>query len=848
MALVPVVPLAGFAGNKWATVHYAEPQSSFLDTGGNVLAGIQAVNPANNPALVMVLGITNQYDISAISATLDGVPMTVAFLNGQVDVSDGTIMTTVVAILPWHTGTVPTSGDVVVTYTAPTGFFLNLSEPWPFIFEFVDPVATLDGWHIGQLIAVMNDVGSGPGPNTCGPISGVDGAQAMALWMSYGNGIGFPPTAIVPDDFSQTTPHSIIDFVIGQGAISADGPYSSVTSGAHGVYLGSAAILAQVLPFINGVVPHITGSAWAQDLIGEASNVTGHVITQTFAYGTSAPTSDNLHIIAALHCEFSGGTTPSDITATYAGLPCTVTLVNDGDTSGDQRCMVIVQCIPQTTDTFTGSDFVVTIGSSTSYVFYYHGWAALSSNVDSLTTLADAVLVNSGATLNPFQITYPAISDPARDMFVSTCLVDEVTQQPLLQSPAARVRLGISTQNWAAANRLAVANESNAAVWGASGAITAQRAYGFSLNVRALTPKVPVPNLIGLSQSDALDALATAGLIGGAVTNLNSNTVPVGFVMLQGTAAGAMVPVGSAVDYTVSLGAAVYVVPNVVGLSDADARTAITNAGLAVGAVTAVYNRLVPIGVVLTQSPAAGTTVPLLYPVSVVESAGPPPPAPLIAPFDVNTTVISQYAQSPTILGIVEAMAESLDPRANLENFYEFVWNVDTAVGFGLDIWGKIVNVSRLLTIPGTSDVFGFYTTDVPFDWQPWSQAPFAAGNSSSSTYLLPDDAYRTLILTKALANIAATTAPALNRLLQNLFPGRGVCYVLDNGNMSMSFVFNFPLTQIEFAILTQSGALPHPAGVFFDVRTIGGGDTFGFSEALPGIETFGAGTFYNPP
>lgn len=213
----------------------------------------------------------------------------------------------------------------------------------------------------------------------------------------------------------------------------------------------------------------------------------------------------------------------------------------------------------------------------------------------------------------------------------------------------------------------------------------------------------------------------------------------------------------------------------------------------------------------------------------------------------VERTIISQYANSPTLNALIENMNEYIDPRVNMTNFYDFVWNVDTAQGFGLDIWGKIVGVSRLLKIPGNTKTLGFANADFPPDWAPFNQGTWYTGVNSGQAFILPDDTYRTLILTKALANIVATTAASMNRLIQNLFPGRGVAYVIDNGGMSMTFYFEFDISTAEYAILTQSGALPHPAGVRFNVVVLPAG-TFGFQEMGGTIEPFDEGTFYQPP
>lgn len=213
---------------------------------------------------------------------------------------------------------------------------------------------------------------------------------------------------------------------------------------------------------------------------------------------------------------------------------------------------------------------------------------------------------------------------------------------------------------------------------------------------------------------------------------------------------------------------------------------------------------------------------------------------------DVERTIISQYANSPTLVQLVRNMNEYIDQRTNFEAFYNFVWNVNTAQGFGLDIWGKIVGVTRLLEIPGTDPIVGFDNASEPEDWYPMSEGRFARENEVTTSYVLADDAYRVLVLAKALANIAATTAPALNQILRNLFPNRGRAYVRDLGGMAMQFVFNFQLTSIEYAILTQSGAMPHPAGVLYSIVVTPSG-RFGFNGQFS-ARPFNQGVFNSRP
>lgn len=228
---------------------------------------------------------------------------------------------------------------------------------------------------------------------------------------------------------------------------------------------------------------------------------------------------------------------------------------------------------------------------------------------------------------------------------------------------------------------------------------------------------------------------------------------------------------------------------------------------------------------------------------------------------DTSQTLCSEYANSPSLLQLIANMNAYMDPRANMLAFYNYVWNVDTAQGFGLDYWGRIVGVSRVIPIPGTAGSFGFDNEDSPPDWENFGSVgkagvggPFYAGEVTTGGYSLNDTSFRTLILTKALANICATTAPALNQLIQNLFPGRGRAYTVDKGKsnssiggMQMTYVFEFSLSSIEYAILAYSGVLPHPAGVLVSIVVIPKG-SFGFREQGTLVQPFNFGTFYLPP
>jgi hypothetical protein len=184
-----------------------------------------------------------------------------------------------------------------------------------------------------------------------------------------------------------------------------------------------------------------------------------------------------------------------------------------------------------------------------------------------------------------------------------------------------------------------------------------------------------------------------------------------------------------------------------------------------------------------------------------------------IPPFDVWSTIVSQYANSPRLTRLIENFADYLSENINFDTFFDLVFNVATAQGYGLDVWGKIVGVTRVLHIVFDEKYFGFDEAGT-ISANPFNQQPFFTGAPLTENFVLTDDAFRSLIYAKALANISDGSIPAINQILLRLFPNRGNCYVTDGLDMSMTYTFEFVLSPVELAIAEQSGVLPKPTGV----------------------------------
>lgn len=205
----------------------------------------------------------------------------------------------------------------------------------------------------------------------------------------------------------------------------------------------------------------------------------------------------------------------------------------------------------------------------------------------------------------------------------------------------------------------------------------------------------------------------------------------------------------------------------------------------------------------------------------------------------ISQTIMSQYANSPRLLSIINTVSSALDPSKFTSDFYRLIMDIPTANSHGLNVWGRIVGISRTVNFPspqgeylGFSD--GFY---------PFNERPFSGSGGESDTWELANDAYRELILIKALSNIIYATAPNINRLLEAVFDG--VCYFLITGPMDARYVFEFDLSPYQRHIVYNTDILPRPCGVL--VSIIINADTsgiFGFDGS--GLQPLGQGVFYD--
>ena len=195
---------------------------------------------------------------------------------------------------------------------------------------------------------------------------------------------------------------------------------------------------------------------------------------------------------------------------------------------------------------------------------------------------------------------------------------------------------------------------------------------------------LPVPDIVGLTETQANAVITNAGLNVGVVTRRFSNTLPLGEVISQVTAPGTLVVPDTALDFEVSLGPPIPA-PNVVGLAQAAAETALIDAGLTVGDITERNDFTVAEGNVISQDPTAGTNLPEGATVNLVVSLGPPTVATPNVVGDTQAQAGNALDGAELVLGNVTQQA-SLSVPAGIVIAQQPAGGTVVIVGSGVDL------------------------------------------------------------------------------------------------------------------------------------------------------------------
>lgn len=207
---------------------------------------------------------------------------------------------------------------------------------------------------------------------------------------------------------------------------------------------------------------------------------------------------------------------------------------------------------------------------------------------------------------------------------------------------------------------------------------------------------------------------------------------------------------------------------------------------------------------------------------------------------DVLRSLLWQYDSAESLQGILNAKNDwYLDNHTGFwANWYRDVFNLETANDFGLNVWAIILGQN--IYVNSSSSILD----KVPFGFGD-DHANFNNGNFASdtgTTYQLPTESARILLRLRYFQLTSVGAVPEINRMLKYVFKNYGLAYVEDNLDMTMRYVFTFPLNSDLLYIFNNFDVLPRPAGVG---STFIQGDVkfFGFGEPHANFENgnFGA-------
>jgi hypothetical protein len=206
--------------------------------------------------------------------------------------------------------------------------------------------------------------------------------------------------------------------------------------------------------------------------------------------------------------------------------------------------------------------------------------------------------------------------------------------------------------------------------------------------------------------------------------------------------------------------------------------------------------------------------------------------------FDIDLTIQSQYGASPHIQGVIHNYYDDVNPQKDIDLIYDKMINLYTAEGYGLDVWGRIVNIDRdYVAIDENFDYLGFDNRPYNMDRiETFNNAPFY--KVVNGKVQLQDDAYRTYILIKAMLNISNVSLNSLNYIFKQLFSDVTL-YVLHVETMILRLVVMGQFTEAQKGAIQNIDWLPAGVGLqFYHLIT----PTFGFNGS--GLESFNNGTF----
>ena len=215
----------------------------------------------------------------------------------------------------------------------------------------------------------------------------------------------------------------------------------------------------------------------------------------------------------------------------------------------------------------------------------------------------------------------------ANTLFVKTVLVPDLANKTVEEATAEVQKLGLTLEVEKEVYSAEV-EEGKIVTQNPTKGTESKEGRVVKVTVSKGVQNVPIPDVKGMKESEAVAALEKAKLVVGEIKREYNNEYEPNMVYAVDPQVGVNVAEGTKVTLWVSKGRDTVTVPGLIGLNEADARSRLESYGLSVGNVTRSENNFYAEGTVTDQSIREGTETDRGSTVDIIVSAGKPQPAP----------------------------------------------------------------------------------------------------------------------------------------------------------------------------------------------------------------------------
>lgn len=202
---------------------------------------------------------------------------------------------------------------------------------------------------------------------------------------------------------------------------------------------------------------------------------------------------------------------------------------------------------------------------------------------------------------------------------------------------------------------------------------------------------------------------------------------------------------------------------------------------------------------------------------------------------DVTAPLLWQYNSSPTLQSLLAQKQAWYDENQSefWTDWYNNVFNLQTADAFGLSVWAIILNVPIIVVVQPPSGVIGFGFSP---NYENFTHGNFYAVQGAQQ---LSVEQARLVLRMRYFQLTTRGCIPEINRFYNMLFKPYGAVHLLDNHDMTIEYVFRFVIPSQLNYIFKNYDILARPAGVSVSYSSVPS-IPFGFDQP----ENFDNGNF----